>query len=120
MKRIIEGRTYNTETATLVAGGCEEVLYLTREGYHFLVGMVDEKMTITPLTFPDAVAWAGMDPEEYTLTYFKGEAVLYTRLPIALKNRIDALARAAGQSTNAWVMRCLEQGAQGDSLRAAS
>jgi predicted HicB family RNase H-like nuclease len=37
------------------------------------------------------------------------EATIYIRLPRALKDRIDAAAKAEDTSVNAWVMRCVER-----------
>jgi len=36
-------------------------------------------------------------------------ATIYVRVPASLKKRVDDAARAANLSSNAWVMRCIEQ-----------
>jgi predicted HicB family RNase H-like nuclease len=36
-------------------------------------------------------------------------ATIYFRLPPSLKNRVETLAKEAGLSTNAWMMRCVER-----------
>ena len=35
-------------------------------------------------------------------------ATIYLRVPATLKHRVDQAASAAGMSSNAWVMRCIE------------
>ena len=62
-KRIIGGKTYNTETATLVAGGSDDhavhfdELYQTRHGAYFRYsGHVDE-LVLKPLSPTEARAW---------------------------------------------------------------
>ena len=39
------------------------------------------------------------------------ESTIYVRVPTSLKDRIEAAAKTAGQSVNAWAIRCLESGA---------
>jgi hypothetical protein len=36
-------------------------------------------------------------------------ASIYLRIPAVLKEQIDAAAKASGQSTNAWAIRCFER-----------
>ena len=133
MKRIIDGKTYNTETATLVgvkyfAREEFERLHQNRYGAYFLhrcreewieqAGLVD-LVSIKPLTPAEAQGWmeehlAGAP--ELVEAHFgempeagQGESRFTLRLPDVLKHRIDALAKSSGQSTNAWVTRCLER-----------
>ena len=39
----------------------------------------------------------------------EASATLYTRVPVSLKQRIEAAARDDGLSGNAWLMRCAER-----------
>ena len=147
MKRIIDGVTYNTETATTVAraevvdpewgGNPEErkkmVMYQTRGGAFFIhvhvewtvrnrrTGEADERErdVFEPMTREAAHAWV-MDGEVELLNDVFGEppeavaeeapgATLYIRVPAALKDRVEGLARDEGASLNAWAMRCMER-----------
>lgn len=138
MKRIIDGKTYNTETATQVGPDYYfrpedpvefERLYQNRHGAYFLhrcseewvepVGSFLKLDHIEPLTPAEAQGWmeehlAGIP--ELVEAHFgempeagQGESRFTLRLPDVLKHRIDALAKSSGQSTNAWVTRCLER-----------
>jgi hypothetical protein len=139
MKRIIRGRTYNTDTATHVAHSRyfysdnvweeatehEANLYLTRGGAFFaVVTKPDEdasKATIEPMTWEDAEKWVmeSGETELYDESVFAAppeageeaepEATLYLRVPRALKERIEAHAKEADISLNSWAMRCLER-----------
>lgn len=133
MKRIIEGRTFNTETATKVAfakvdrpylGADEEqTLYLTRSGAFFVHvrDPVDNQDDIEILTGEEAQNWVlegevelfnspfPDPPEAAAEEPSKTEATIFIRVPQSLKRQIDATAKAAGQSVNAWAMRCLER-----------
>lgn len=123
MKRIINGVTYNTATATKVAYKAKArdndrcvTMYQTRKGaffYHFQnyersEGHLDD--------------W-GYDPKEFVETIatevffnpFLPEAedkgastTLFLRIPVGLKSRVETAAKDAGQSANAWVLRALE------------
>jgi len=93
MKKVIDGKLYNTETATLlhewnngVRGndfrGCEESLYITKKGTFFLAGSggpmskyaqaLDQNSWggsegLEPLSTKEALDWAethDMDPDE--------------------------------------------------------
>jgi len=72
MKRIINRKTYNTDTGIKVgefavgafgdADGYEEILYKTPKGDHFLYGIGGDKSkyinpAITPVTEKEAKAW---------------------------------------------------------------
>lgn len=147
MKRIIDGVTYNTETATTVAraevvdpewgGNPEErkkmVMYQTRGGAFFVHVHVEwtvrnrrteeaderQRDVFEPMTREAAHAWV-MDGEVELLNDVFGEppeaiaeetpgATLYIRVPAALKDRVEGLARDEGASLNAWAMRCMER-----------
>lgn len=135
MKRIIDGKTYNTETATEVgaryfdAPEGFQILHQNRHGAYFLHRCSEEWVEyassviplhrIEPLTPAEAQRWM----EEYlpgnpdlVETHFGempeaglGESRFTLRLPDVLKHRIAALAKSSGQSTNAWITRCLER-----------
>ena len=133
MKRIIDGKTYNTETATKVAFAKvdqpyletdeEHTLYMTRGGAFFVhirdpdenqddIEILTEKkaqewllegeVEVYNSPFPDPPEAAAEEPS-------KPEATIFIRVPQSLKRKIDATAKAAGQSVNAWAMRCLEK-----------
>lgn len=132
VKRIIDGKTYNTETATQVGGWSDDeqgrtygdYLYQTRFGAFFRYTSLDgadedDHDTITPLTpdearkwLEDKVSWNpalieslfGEMPEAGS-----GEIKFTLRLPESLKNRLAARAEENKQSLNAWIIRCLER-----------
>ncbi|HEU0082275.1 MAG TPA: toxin-antitoxin system HicB family antitoxin [Bradyrhizobium sp.] len=130
-KRIIDGKTYNTETATQIIGWSQDegpyehgrYLYQTRFGAFFAYSYVDgadenDYEKIEPLTPEDARAWleknASYRPD--LIEQFFGQMpeagsgeIKYTlRLPESLRDRLAALAKANQQSLNAWMIRCLE------------
>jgi hypothetical protein len=131
-KRIIDGRTYNTETATQVAGwtDTEEIfcsqgdyLYQTRHGaffrYTFLSGLDEQDHdTIKPLTPDEARAWLEKNKSWDTDLIEKlfgempeagsGEVKFTLRMPESLRTRLAEKAEAKKQSLNAWIVRCLE------------
>jgi len=130
-KRILDGKTYNTETATQIAGfatdhgPCEagNYLYQTRFGaffqYTFLDGMQeDDHDTITPLTAEQARHWLetnqSYNPDLIERLFGEmpeagsGEIKYTLRLPESLRDRLAALAKNNQQSLNAWMVRCLE------------
>jgi hypothetical protein len=149
MKRVIDGKTYNTDTSTIVARyeyeddkGYDTVatVYLNRGRAFFIVHewseVVDsgyasienrvwetkvEKHYFEPITregveqlitrqnnieiLDEAALAVPPEAEE------EGEpsATAYLRLPVALKNRIEAAAKKHGLSLNAWAIRCFER-----------
>jgi hypothetical protein len=130
-KRIIEGKTYNTETATQIVGWSRdegpyesgEYLYQTRFGaffaYSYFEGTGEEDYEkIEPLTPEDARVWleknASYDPDLIEKLFGQmpeagsGEIKYTLRLPESLRDRLAALAKANQQSLNAWMIRCLE------------
>jgi hypothetical protein len=132
-KRIIDGKTYNTETATQIAGREDDYddpflsagayLYQTRFGAFFLYSYLDgfdenDFEKIKPLTPDEARAWLeknyaydvdlierlfGQMPEAGS-----GEIKFSLRLPESLRDRLADRAKTNGQSLNAWIVRCLE------------
>jgi predicted HicB family RNase H-like nuclease len=127
-KRIIGGKTYNTETATLLGHwqpiDCPdpfgEALFKTRHGAYFLWSYNpshDFEEAIKPQTPQEAQAWmesnctAEMTESEFGEMPEAGdpEARITLRVPDTLHQRIAALAEAQKQSLNAWILRCVER-----------
>src|SRR5215469_14823532 len=142
MKRVIEGKTYNTDTATRVArydyenekGYSVTVhLYQNRGGAFFEVHTWEED-DINLGTYQryifETISRDGIDRlltgrfakggievfDEKALTLppeaeeKEGPSMtIYFRLPPSLKVRIEASAREAGLSINAWMLRCAER-----------
>jgi len=128
-KRIINGKTYNTETSTLLGshdpddGPWEEFLFKTRHGAYFLYADLDDRgEKITPLEPNAAQVWMeenlphdtnaieaefGEMPEAGDET----EARITVRIPESLRKRIAAIADERKQSLNAWIQRSLERSA---------
>lgn len=135
-KRIIDGKTYNTETATKIDGWDErpdeypisygEHLYQNRFGAFFLHSYQDDgpngpEEELKPYTPEQARQWLekyrswridifeqlfGKMPEAGS-----GETKFTLRMPDSLRDRLAERAKAADQSLNAWIIRCLEAGA---------
>ena len=142
VKRIIDGKTYNTETATQLASWSSAsdpatanqqyehggVLYQTRFGAYFVV-QYDESQDpwdgnyekLIPLDPEQALRWAekhcSADDVEAIFGEMpeagEAEAKLTLRMPDVLRKRLVALAEARKQSLNAWIVRCLEGCAEG-------
>ena len=142
MKRIINGVTYNTDTATQVArtewADDEKThkvgtLYQTKGGAFFVhtntietrwnadgrAEFVVEKHEFDPHTRDEAQAWilsgeiellsdVFPEPPEPEADEAPASTTVYLRIPSILKQRIEAAARAANQSLNAWAIRCME------------
>ena len=143
MKRIIDGVTYNTDTATAVARweyedengyDTEAVLYQTRGGAFFIVhswntenkpkvyfesinresiARLVERTDNLTIINEDILS----DPPEATAEQSPG-ATLYLRIPSALKDQAESSAKSDGLSVNAWAMRCIERCAQLDEIGA--
>lgn len=131
-KRIIDGTTYNTETATQIAGGTESdnscengaYLYQTRLGAFFTYSYQEAAESgsekIEPLTPEQARSWletyknAGNNVDIFEALIAEtpktgASEIKYTlRMPESLRDRLAALAKANDQSLNAWMIRCLE------------
>ena len=138
MKRVIDGVTYNTDTATKVATWEYEddnhydtvaTLYQTRGGAFFAVHVWE---------VPDSndiprskVYFEAMSRDELQRMVERGDnltilnsgileeppeaeaeeapgATLYIRVPTSLKDKIEAAAGDEKLSINAWAMRCME------------
>jgi len=136
VKRIIEGKTYNTETATQLASWSSTgnpdlaqhpehggILFQTRFGAYFVVQYDegqdpwdDNYEKLIPLEPEQALRWAEKHCSADEVEGIFGEmpeagdaeAKLTLRMPEALRKRLVALAEARRQSLNAWIVRCLE------------
>ncbi len=130
-KRIIDGRTYNTETSTKIEGWDEdrgpyesgEHLFQNRFGAFFLYKYrdgfdEDDYRLIEPITPDQARVWLekyrswetdlieslfGEMPEAGS-----GEVKYTLRMPESLRDRLAVLAKDNKQSLNAWMVKCLE------------
>lgn len=157
MKKIINGKAYNTETATVLASvrlkgnrlnvdgsrsdKLEDVgtstLYQTTGGAYFFVREHEQGALVhgidfvggkhaTPytdqpglyeMTRKEAIQWAvhhGLDADKIDVM-FGGipeagtkSGTMLLRVPESLKKRMEQEAKDAGQSVNAWAMRCME------------
>lgn len=137
MKRIIDGKTYNTETATLITqigddeGSRAEALYQTRHGAFFryneeyLPEAGETGYQLYPCSPTDAQQWLEKHNRVTAIELLFGpqpeagenESRITLRIPDSLKSRIEELASANKQSLNAWIMRCLETCANVQSQR---
>lgn len=131
VKRIIDGKTYNTETATRIATVSYPLqgqiafdeLYQSRHGAYFQYygdrylsdhhGPMEEIVPLTPeeaQEWMEKHAWAGHVRRYFSEQSEAGEAEsrVTVRLPDGLKNRIATMAAENNQSLNAWIMRCVE------------
>jgi hypothetical protein len=133
-KRIIDGKTYNTETATRIAGWADDnrevgpwdsgdFLYQNRHGAFFLYSYLDgaddhDFDRIEPFTPDQAREWleknSSWNPELIEALFGdmpeagSGEVKYTLRLPESLRDRLAIRAKANDQSLNAWIVRCLE------------
>jgi predicted HicB family RNase H-like nuclease len=114
IKRIINHYTYNTETATEIAGFADKALFKTRDRGDYFVAARWKKLEVQPVTPEQAKSWL----EEYFPGRTLGEVPKSSspesrftlRMPESLKTQVDALAKHRGQSLNAWIVRWLETG----------
>jgi hypothetical protein len=107
----------------------ESTLYQTQKGAYFVHKSTDwwnpdssesehGRDDCIPVTAEQASAWLlrgnvkiihdpfGEVPE--AAAEAEPGATIYLRVPATLKHRVDKAASAAGMSSNAWVMRCIE------------
>jgi predicted HicB family RNase H-like nuclease len=139
MKRIIDGVTYNTDTATKITRSSPEddiyqsglpllrkELYQTRHAAFFLVqwNEVDYVEEIIPLDDEQAKKFLEVNANDLLEKYFgpfpeagAAERRLTIRLPINLAGRIETAAKNKGLSLNSYAMRCFEQCAASDGAR---
>jgi predicted DNA binding CopG/RHH family protein len=134
MKRIIDGQTYNTETATEIVGrenfnsSAWWGLFQTRAGAFFKVIINhdgEEVLFFDRVSEEDAAKLVAEHAPSLFEKYFDGmfpeggsaEKRLTVRLPINLAKRIEAAAEIKGASVNAYVMRALERSVAEDGQR---
>jgi len=129
-KRIIDGKTYNTETATLLGrwepddSPIEQALFKTRHGAYFLYFFLDTEpdQGIAPLEPEAAQKWmeqhcrAEMIEAEFGEMPEAGdpEARITLRIPETLRKRVAVIAQDRNQSLNAWILRCIERAAEAE------
>lgn len=131
IKRIIDGHTYNTETAIQVGasstdhgepGGRQEQLYMSRAGRYFLIRLVRHDAGelavegVKPMSRHEAKAWYvgegigdprgwfGQDAEDSGR-----EAVISLRVARPLLHYLTVHAENMGRSRNAWINGALEE-----------
>jgi predicted DNA binding CopG/RHH family protein len=140
-KRIIEGVTYDTQTATQIylnipddedwpdavrgASLAWAGLYQTRHGAFFEV-CVDhdgENSRVTPLTDVEAQKLVEKHANHLVEQLFgeqpelgSAERRLTVRLPVGLARRVEDAAKARDVNVNAYIMRALEQAVSTDGL----
>ena len=140
VKRIIDGKTYNTETAAQLASWSSTnnpdtaqrpehggILFQTRFGAYFVVQYDegqdpwdDNYERLIPLEPEQAQRWAEKHCSADDVEALFGEmpeagdaeAKLTLRMPDALRKRLVVLAESRKQSLNAWIVRCLESCAE--------
>jgi hypothetical protein len=133
MKRVIDGKTYNTDTATLVAkyeyqdhknndveakvfvnnGGALFVLHswdVENNTKHYMEALTRSELdklvsTMDNIEIIDEEALEA--PPEASAEAEPG-ATIYVRVPSTLKRRVDEAARDAKLSGNAYALRCME------------
>jgi hypothetical protein len=121
MKRIIDGKAYNTDTATMIVWTEDVNLYQNRHGAFFLLGADEYGAGIRPLTDPEAQAWLEKYANHLVEQYFgampeggAAERRLTIRVPVNLADRVEKAAEAKGLSLNSYAMRCFERCAAQD------
>lgn len=131
MKRIIGGKAYNTETATLIwdwesdDAPVEAALYRNRHGAYFVAWHNHQWPSegIRPLGANEAQEW--LEEHCWNSQIIEGEfggmpeagsaeARLTVRIPDSLNRKIKQRASDANQSLNAWITRALEDAANAD------
>lgn len=131
IKRIIDGSTYNTDTATelfvditedIYDNRVENALFKTRAGAYFIASYLERNLemplSVIPQDPEEAKAWlvrhCPTRPEILEREFGKQpeagetEARFTLRMPLTLRARIEVLAKGSNQSSNAWVVKCLE------------
>jgi len=132
-KRLIDGVTYNTETATLLARSTYEgdwnnfawKLYQTRGGAFFIVEEGkrhgQDGAPVTKFRFQKCSESAArgfvynskaevlFNPFENRITDDEAARTVYVRVPVSLKRQIEAAAEAESLSVNSWALRAFEK-----------
>ena len=111
MKRVINGRRYDSDKATLIgehisgepmeAGYRRETLYRKRGGEHFLVVQGAYTYDIVPLKYKDAEEWYiyNMGQAAYTEEFeSQGITTVNVTMTLACKRKLDQMANATGST----------------------
>ena len=126
MKRIIDGITYDTDTATKVFTDANSAffwtLYQTRHGAFFMVSPdAYDKPTFTPLSDDDARKLLEGHANHLVEQYFgpcpeygSAEKRLTLRIPVGLARRVEAAASKLNLDVNKYVQRTLEKSVASD------
>jgi predicted DNA binding CopG/RHH family protein len=131
VKRIIDGVTYDTDTATQVFSDVSDNpfslgywgMFQTRHGAFFKVvcGHDGETYTFTPLTDDDARKLLERHANHLVEQYFgqfpeygSAEKRLTIRIPIGLARRVEAAAANLKLDVNKYVQRTLEKSVTSD------
>ena len=131
IKRIIDHCTYNTETATEIAGFADKALFKTRDrGDYFVAArwrdkyFTEELLGVQPVTPEQAKSWLEEHFPGRTLGEVpkrsSPESRFTLRMQESMKIQVDALAKRRGQSLNAWIVRWLETGVGAETQRRRS
>jgi hypothetical protein len=124
IKRIINGKTYNTETASVVftrtfsGSGAGVVVYQTRHGAFFWIE-TDHDGELSFMPKSDAETQALLEEchatealEQYFGPFPEGGAAetrWTIRIPGNLAARVEAMAKKKDMSVNSYAMRCFER-----------
>lgn len=128
IKRVIDGKSYNTDTSFQICAHSsrqgqrdrEEHLYLTQEGGYFACSFVrargtagcsmDNMEDLSPLTTEEARKWLsnkGLDDEEGWFgkddPKLPGQVMVTLRLPRQLADIVTAHALIRGRSRSSWI-----------------
>jgi predicted DNA binding CopG/RHH family protein len=124
MKRIIDGTTYDTETATEVYSfedpysGAWSAMYQTRHGAFFKVVCDHDGEThiFTPLSDSEAQKLLERHANHVVEKYFgpfpeygSAERRLTVRIPVGLARRVEAAASTQNLNVNQYIQRTLER-----------
>lgn len=137
MKRVIDGKTYNTDTSTVVGryeyknqneNDVEATVYLNKGGAFFILHQwqVEFEETVRSKHYMEAVTRAELEALVTDMDNFEivddealqsppeagaepePGATIYLRVPASLKKRVDDAAARSSLSANSWALRCLE------------
>jgi HicB-like protein involved in pilus formation len=105
------GTTYNTATAAVISTSKHLTLYQTPKGVLFVMHHADCERKggrIEAVTRRQAETIVGGKAKLDELPRGADSTVLYLRIPLALKARIEAAAEESDMSANQWALRALE------------
>jgi predicted HicB family RNase H-like nuclease len=129
MKRIIDGKTYDTDTATEVfrpggnpLNGAWWGMYQTRHGAFFEVNCNPRGYhTFSPLSDEEAQKLLEKRANHLVEKFFgpmpeygSAEKRLTLRIPIGLARRVEAAANGVELDVNKYIQRCLEKAVSSD------